>query len=79
MHIHKKVVVDDTGKPQEVIIPWAEFRQIEALLGLDEDSHLSPEWEAEIAKRIADLDSGRVEPVNSAYVLERIDAALYKL
>ena len=35
MQIHKKVVVDDAGTPQEVIIPWAEFREIEELLGLD--------------------------------------------
>jgi len=35
MEIHKKVVVDDTGAPKEVIIPWAEFREIEEILGLD--------------------------------------------
>ena len=35
--IHKKMVVDQDGTPQEVIIPWEEFRQIEELLGLDLD------------------------------------------
>ena len=76
MEIHKKVVIDDAGEPQEVIIPWAEFRQIEELLGLDYDTPMSPEWEAEIEKRVADLDAGRVEPVSSADVFARVDEAL---
>ena len=36
--IHKKLVVDEHGAPQEVILPWDEYRQIEELLGLDLDS-----------------------------------------
>ena len=49
MEIHKKVVFDDTGAPQEVIIPWSEFQEIEELLGLD----LEPEvvQQLEQAKR----------------------------
>jgi len=35
--INKKVVVDEQGKPIEVIIPWEDFREIEELLGLDLD------------------------------------------
>ena len=35
--IHKKVVVDDIGKPTEVIIPWDEYKELEELLGLDLD------------------------------------------
>ena len=46
MIIHKKVVVDDAGSPQEVIIPWAEFQEIEELLGLD--------LEPEVAEQLAD-------------------------
>ncbi|NEP80452.1 MAG: hypothetical protein F6K39_21155 [Okeania sp. SIO3B3] len=57
MQIHKKVVVDDAGEPQEVIIPWSEFQQIEEMLGLDEEVKLSPEWEAELSRRIADIDA----------------------
>ena len=33
--IHRKLVVDDHGRPKEVIIPWKEFLEIENLLGLD--------------------------------------------
>ena len=36
--VHKKLVVDEEGKPYEVILPWEEYRQIEELLGLDLDS-----------------------------------------
>ena len=35
--IQKKVVVDDYGKPLEVIIPWSDFCHIEEILGLDLD------------------------------------------
>ena len=76
MVIHKKVVVDEQGIPQEVIIPWAEFRQIQELLELDSDIPLSPEWEAEIARRIDDIDSGRAEPRSSEEVFSRLRSAL---
>ncbi|MDQ2696689.1 MAG: hypothetical protein M3Z21_15200 [Pseudomonadota bacterium] len=36
--IHKKIVVDEQGNPQEVIIPWEEFQEIAEILGLDLDS-----------------------------------------
>ncbi len=35
--IHKKIVVDEEGNPQEVIISWSEFLKIEEALGLDLD------------------------------------------
>ena len=35
--ITKKLIVDDKGNPQEVIIPWDQFVAIEELLGLDFD------------------------------------------
>lgn len=38
MNIHKKIVVDEHGEPQEVIIPWDEFQEIAEILGLDLDS-----------------------------------------
>jgi len=43
--IHRKLVVDDQGQPQEVIIPWEEYREIVELMGLDLD-----------AEAIADLE-----------------------
>lgn len=35
MSIHRKIVVDEHGNPQEVIIPWDEFQGIAEILGLD--------------------------------------------
>jgi hypothetical protein len=35
--IRKKIVVDERGKPQEVIIPWAQFCEMSEALGLDLD------------------------------------------
>ncbi len=37
MVIHRKIVVDEDGNPQEVIIPWDEFQEIVEMLGLDLD------------------------------------------
>ena len=36
--IRKKIVVDERGKPREVIISWAQFREMSEALGLDLDA-----------------------------------------
>ena len=35
--IQKKIVVDEAGNPQEVIIPWAQFCELMEELGMDLD------------------------------------------
>jgi hypothetical protein len=37
MTIRKKIVVDERGKPREVIISWAQFQELSEVLGLDLD------------------------------------------
>jgi PHD/YefM family antitoxin component YafN of YafNO toxin-antitoxin module len=37
--IHKKIILDENGKPTEVIIPWDEYKEIEDILGLDLDKN----------------------------------------
>lgn len=37
--VHKKIIVDEKGKPTEVIIPWEEYKEIEDILGLDLDKN----------------------------------------
>jgi hypothetical protein len=37
MTIRKKIVVDERGKPREVIISWAQFCEMSEALGLDLD------------------------------------------
>jgi len=36
--IKKKIVVDERGRPQEVIISWAQFCELAEALGLDLDN-----------------------------------------
>ena len=35
--ISKRYIVDEQGRPQEVVIPWDQYRQIAEILGLDLD------------------------------------------
>ncbi len=37
MHINKRYIVDEHGKPKEVVLLLKDFRKIEELLGLDLD------------------------------------------
>ena len=37
INIDKKIVVDEQGLPQEVIISWKQYKEIEEILGLDLD------------------------------------------
>jgi PHD/YefM family antitoxin component YafN of YafNO toxin-antitoxin module len=37
LSIQKKLVVDERGRPLEVIISWAQYQQIIEMLGLDLD------------------------------------------
>ena len=35
--IQKKIVIDEQGRPKEVLIPWEQYQQISEILGLDLD------------------------------------------
>ncbi len=35
--VSKRYIVDEQGRPQEVAIPWDQYRQIAEILGLDLD------------------------------------------
>lgn len=59
--IHKKLVVDEQGTPQEVILPWDEYRQIEELLGLDLDSQAIADLEEAVRDRESDTPGAYVE------------------
>ncbi len=53
--IQKKIVVDEAGNPQEVIIPWAQFCELMEQLGLDLDEEAA-----------TDLRSARADCGNAA-------------
>lgn len=57
IEIHKKIVVDEHGQPQEVLIPWNEFKEIEEALGLD----LGPEAIADLEQATSDRATGRAD------------------
>jgi PHD/YefM family antitoxin component YafN of YafNO toxin-antitoxin module len=52
--IQKKIVVDENGVPQEVIIPWAQFCELSEALGLD----LDEEAMADLREAKADVERG---------------------
>ena len=44
--IHKKIVLDERGKPQSVLIPWEEFCELSEALGLDLDKRAKADLRA---------------------------------
>ena len=44
--IQKKIVVDEAGNPQEVIIPWAQFCELMETLGMDLDEESAADLRA---------------------------------
>lgn len=58
LSIQKKLVVDERGQPQEVIISWEQYQQIIEMLGLDLDD-----------ETIADLRAARQD-----WIAEKRDA-----
>jgi len=61
LKIHKKLVVDEKGRPQEVILPWEEFRQIEEALGLDLDATAVADLEEAAKDREANTPGAYVD------------------
>ena len=55
--IQKKIVVDEHGEPQEVIIPWAQFCELSEALGLDFDEAA----QTELREALADSRARRRE------------------
>lgn len=55
INIHKEYIVDDNGNPTKVILPLADFRLIEEMLGLD----LDDEAVADLEMAKSDRENGR--------------------
>ena len=58
--ISKKIVVDDDGKPVEVIVPWGAFCEIAEAFGWD----LDEEAKTDLRETRADLEAAR----NDAFI-----------
>jgi len=59
--LHKKLVIDEHGKPREVILPWEEYRKIEEVLGLDLDDEAISDLEQAARDREAGTADAFVE------------------
>ena len=58
MYINKKYIVDEHGKPKEVIIPVDDFRKIEELLGWDlDDEAVQQLREAKMDREKGNIDA----------------------
>ncbi|MBI5789689.1 MAG: hypothetical protein HZA78_12630 [Candidatus Schekmanbacteria bacterium] len=66
MTIHRKLVVDNYGRPTEVIIPWNEYREMEELLGLDLDKRAVSDLKQAQADRAKGKKEAYVD-INSIY------------
>ena len=53
--IRKKIVVDEQGNPTEVIISWAQFRELQEALGIDLDRKAKTDLRA----TLRDLKKGK--------------------
>jgi putative addiction module component (TIGR02574 family) len=55
------------------LAPDERARLVEALSASLDGVELNPEWEAELQRRIEDIDTGRVEAVSGEDVFRRIE------
>jgi PHD/YefM family antitoxin component YafN of YafNO toxin-antitoxin module len=60
LSIQKKLVVDERGQPQEVIISWEQYQQIIEMLGLDLDDAAIADLREARRDRIAEKRDGYV-------------------
>jgi hypothetical protein len=54
INIEKKIVVDEQGLPQEVIISWKQYKEIEEILGLDLDERTAGDLRKAREDRLAE-------------------------
>ena len=59
--IHKRIVVDNRGRPCDVIVPWSEFLEIEEILGLDLDANAKRDLRAARKDRMAGKGNANVD------------------
>ena len=57
MNISKRYIVDENGNPREVVIPIADYKKIEEILGLD----LGDEAEKQLREARQDRESDKKE------------------
>jgi putative addiction module component (TIGR02574 family) len=68
--------VEDIEAQALKLPPGERVELIERLIASVEPPSLSPAWQAEVERRIADLDAGRTQTIPAEEVFARIDEKL---
>ncbi len=79
MTISYQTLMGKDGKPTAALIPWEEFRVIRAELEGAEDAPLSPEWKAELDRRVQGIKDGTTEGIPRGEVMENVRGRLGQL
>jgi len=72
MTITHQIVTDADGKPVAAQIPWNEFRVIQAELERADDAPLTPEWKAELDRRMENYRNGTAVLTPHDKVMEEV-------
>jgi len=79
MTITYQTLIGEDGEPTAAQIPWDEFRVIKAELEVAEDAPLSPEWKAELDRRMQGIKHGTTKGIPHDEVLENVRGRLARL
>lgn len=72
MTITHQKLVDEDGNPTAALIPWEEFRLIQAELETPEDAPISPEWKVELDRRVESYRNGTSKLVPHNEVIQKV-------
>ena len=72
MTISHQTVLDEKGTPTAALIPWEEFQVIKAELEMAEDAPFSPEWNAELSRRMEEFRNGTAKLIPHNEVMARV-------
>ncbi|MCB1231358.1 MAG: addiction module protein [Verrucomicrobiae bacterium] len=79
MTIPHQTVFDAEGNPTAALISWDDFQIIRAELEDAEDAPLSPQWRAEIERRVKDVDEGRAKLIPHEEVVTSVREKLQEV
>ena len=79
MTITHQILTDADGKPVAALIPWDEFRVIQAELERSENAPLAPEWKTELDRRMETYRNGTARLTPHDEVMEEVREACRNL
>lgn len=72
MTITHQRLVDEDGNPKAALIPWEEFRVIQAELETPDDAPVGPEWKAELDRRMESYRNGTSKLIPHDEVIQNV-------